>query len=179
MVLQQICSPALIYLVFSVTQIVIDTFKGMYNIAFIKLWVALIFTILLNFLCNKGLGIISWIIVFIPFILMTVIVTMLLLMFGLDPLTGRRPRITVDRNVHHRKHHRHHRHHRDGRHRHHGRPKYLDTDEFDRRRKYKESRGRGFVPTYDKTHEISRGQKQVLDDMVHDRTDLNKDPLHQ
>ena len=101
MVLQQICSPALIYLVFSVTQIVIDTFKGMYNMAFIKLWVALIFTILLNFLCNKGLGIISWIIVFIPFILMTVIVTMLLLMFGLDPLTGRRPRITVDRNVYH------------------------------------------------------------------------------
>ena len=113
MVLQEICTPALIYLVFSVTQIVIDTFKGMYNIAFIKLWVALIFTIPLNFLCNKGLGIVSWIIVFIPFILMTVIVTMILLMFGLDPLTGRRPKITVDRNMRHKRHHhkRHHRHH--------------------------------------------------------------------
>jgi hypothetical protein len=60
MVLQDICAPALIYLVFSTTQVVIDTIKGVYNVAFIKLWVAIIFTILLNFLCNKGLGIISY-----------------------------------------------------------------------------------------------------------------------
>ena len=53
------------------------------------MWVTLVFTILLNFLCKTGLGIISWLIVFIPFILMTVIVTMLLLLFGLDPRTGR------------------------------------------------------------------------------------------
>ena len=171
MVLQQICPPALIYLVFSITQIVIDTYKGMYNIAFIKLWVALIFTILLNFLCNKGLGIISWIIVFIPFILMTVIVTMLLLMFGLDPLTGRRPRVTVDKNMRHRRHH-HKRHHR---HRH---PKYLDTDQDKNRKGYKLNKWRRFVPTYDKTHEISRDQKQVLDDAVASRTDLTEDPLH-
>ena len=108
MVLQQICAPALIYLVFSMTQVVIDTVKGTYNIAFIKLWVTLIFTILLNFLCNKGLGIISWIIVFIPFILMTVIVTMNLFMFGLDPITGRKRRIKT--RPHHSKHNKHNKH---------------------------------------------------------------------
>ena len=54
-----------------------------------KMFVALIFTILLNYLCSLGLGIISWLIVFIPFILMTLIVSMLLLMFGLDPTTGK------------------------------------------------------------------------------------------
>ena len=40
-------------------------------------------------MCQSGLGIVSWIIVFIPFILMTVIVAMLLMLFGLDPRTGK------------------------------------------------------------------------------------------
>ena len=102
MVLQEICTPALIYLVFSSTQVIIDTVKGSYNVALVKLWVTLIFTILLNFLCNRGLGIVSWIIVFIPFILMTVIVTLILVMFGLDPITGRKPRIT--KPTHHKHH---------------------------------------------------------------------------
>jgi hypothetical protein len=45
-------------------------------------------TLLLNILCQSGLGTISWIIVFIPFILMTVIVSMLLYIFGLNATTG-------------------------------------------------------------------------------------------
>jgi len=89
MVLQEICPPALIYLIFSTTQVVIDTTKGYYNLAMTKMFVSLIFTMLLNYLCSLGLGIISWLIVFIPFILMTLIVSMLLLMFGLDPTTGK------------------------------------------------------------------------------------------
>ena len=89
MAFEEICPPALIYLIFSTTQVVIDTMKGYYNLALTKLLVALIFTILLNYLCSLGLGIISWLIVFIPFILMTLIVSMLLLMFGLDPTTGK------------------------------------------------------------------------------------------
>jgi len=86
--LHNLCPPALIYVIFSVTQIIIDTFKGLYNTAFFKVWVTIIFTILLNFLCESGLGIISWIIVFIPFILMTLIISILLLVFGLNPSTG-------------------------------------------------------------------------------------------
>ena len=49
----------------------------------------MIFTLLLNHLCQRGLGLVSWLIVFIPFLLMTIIVTMLLVMFGLDPETGK------------------------------------------------------------------------------------------
>ena len=87
--LANLCPPALIYLVFSTTQIVIDTIKGFHNTAFLKIWVTFAFTVLLNFLCEKGLGIVSWIIVFIPFILMTLIISILLIMFGLDPATGK------------------------------------------------------------------------------------------
>tara|TARA_B110000971_G_C20015348_1_gene503646 strand:+ start:224 stop:1135 length:912 start_codon:yes stop_codon:yes gene_type:complete len=89
MAFQNLCPPALIYLLFSITQVAIDTVKGLYNTAIVKVWVAFIFTILLNYLCQLGLGIISWIIVFIPFILMTLVVAILLLMFGLDPSTGK------------------------------------------------------------------------------------------
>jgi predicted membrane protein len=84
-----LCAPALIYLAFSLTQIIIDTFRGMYNTAIIKCIVAIIITILLNALCETGMGIVSWIIVFIPFIFMSLIVAILLYTFGLDPATGK------------------------------------------------------------------------------------------
>ena len=94
--LNKLCSPALLYLGFSLTQILIDTFKGMYNSAFFKSIVAIIFTLLLNIMCERGLNIISWIIVFVPFILMTYITAVLLYVFGLDPNGGIDKVITVD-----------------------------------------------------------------------------------
>lgn len=84
-----LCPPAIIYLIFSATQILIDTFKGMYNTAFMKCIVTVMVTLLLNILCEQGLGIVSWVIVFIPFILMTAIVSVLLYTFGLDTETGK------------------------------------------------------------------------------------------
>ena len=87
--IENLCPPALIYVCFSLTQIVIDTFKGLYTVAFFKFWVMLIFTFLLNILCSQGLGIISWLIVFIPFMLMSVITFILIFAFGLDPETGK------------------------------------------------------------------------------------------
>jgi amino acid transporter len=89
MAIETLCPPALIYLVFSITQILIDTSNGLYNTALMKFLVTIIFTTLLNYLCIQGLGTISWIIVFIPFILMTLIIALLLLMFGMDPKSGR------------------------------------------------------------------------------------------
>lgn len=86
--MDSICPPALIYLAFSLTQIVIDTFKGLYNTAFFKFIVMITITFLLNALCQGGMSIISWVLVFIPFIFMTVIVAILLYVFGLDAATG-------------------------------------------------------------------------------------------
>ena len=164
MVLQDICTPALIYLIFSITQIVIDTVHGKYNMAFIKLWVSLIFTILLNFLCTSGLGIVSWLIVFIPFMLMTVIVSLLLLMFGLDPLTGRRPRVI---NRHHRHHNRY-----SGRR---NNLDYLQSGDMENK-KYKRHHHHKFNSEYDES-DMSQSQQDVLNDIVRARTNLSKDPL--
>jgi len=84
----KLCPPALIYVVFSFAQILIDSLKGLYNTAFMKFVVAILVTLLLNGLCEGGLGIISWIIVFIPFILMTFVVAMLLYIFGMNAAIG-------------------------------------------------------------------------------------------
>lgn len=91
----KLCPPALIYIVFSIAQILIDTFKGLYNTAFMKFVVAILVTLLLNGLCDGGLGVISWIIVFIPFILMTFVVAMLLYIFGLNATIGQAPHTSV------------------------------------------------------------------------------------
>jgi predicted membrane protein len=84
----KLCPPALIYVVFSFAQILIDTIKGLYNTAFMKFIVATLVTFLLNSLCESGLGVISWIIVFVPFILMTFVVAILLYIFGLNASSG-------------------------------------------------------------------------------------------
>jgi len=83
-----LCPPALIYLFFSATQVIIDLYKGLYNTAVLKFIIMIMVTILLNVLCQGGLGIISWMIVFIPFIFMTVVVSILLYVFGLNAATG-------------------------------------------------------------------------------------------
>jgi uncharacterized protein YacL len=80
--------PALIYLVYSFTHVVIDTYRGLYNTAVIELWVGVVFTLLLNVLCDQELGIISWLIISIPFLLMTVIASLILFVFRLNPATG-------------------------------------------------------------------------------------------
>lgn len=88
MVLEQLCPPAILYIAFSLTQIIIDIFKNMYNTAFFKFIVMVVFSIALNVLCQRGLGLISWFIVFVPFIMMTVITSLLLFVFGLSPSSG-------------------------------------------------------------------------------------------
>ena len=166
MVLKAICPPALIYLVFSLTQVAIDTMRGMYNLAFIKIWVAFVFTVLLNYLCVTGLGIISWLIVFIPFILMTIIVSMLLLMFGLDPKTGtiKKPQLTsqeekavsVAENL---------------------TKQYDETNQYDEPNNEPNNEQYEYQPTSSGKTKISTNERKVLNDMVQKRTNLTRDPL--
>ncbi len=87
--LQPLCMPALIYFIFSFTHVIIDMYKEQYSKAMIEFWISAVFTLLLNVLCQQGLGIISWLIISIPFILMTTIAALLLFTFKLNPATGK------------------------------------------------------------------------------------------
>ena len=99
MIIDSLCPPAVLYLGFSVIQIIIDLFRGQQNVAFLKIAVMIIFTILLNQLCIGGLTIISWFIVFIPFIMMTYVTTILLYVFGLNPTQGKHPQQQPDPRI--------------------------------------------------------------------------------
>lgn len=171
MVLRQICPPALIYLIFSITQVSIDTVQGAYNTALVKIWVAFVFTVLLNYLCLNGLDVVSWLIVFIPFILMTVIVSMLLVMFGLDPSTGKLA-IAYDKTVAERPDVRARA--RQARKRRHKLDRF-SSEEYSKWRKYNEAQK--INTGYDQSN-ISTDQKNVLDDAVSARAGLACDPLH-
>jgi hypothetical protein len=83
-----LCAPAIIYGVFSLCQIIIDLFSGLYNTAIMKFVISVLILLLINGLCQSGLTVVSWIIVFVPFILMTFIVAMLLYIFGLNIASG-------------------------------------------------------------------------------------------
>ena len=84
MTITSLCPQALIFVLFAMTHIVLDTMKGYYNEAFIKIWVSLIYTLILNILCTRGLGTIAWFLVLLPFIFMTAIVAMIIFSFGLS-----------------------------------------------------------------------------------------------
>jgi len=80
-----LCGPGLVYIGFSLIQIFIDIYNGVMNSAFLKFIIMLVFTLIINILCDLGFSVIAWILVFIPIIMMTVISTLLLQVFGLDP----------------------------------------------------------------------------------------------
>ena len=83
-----ICTPALLYVILCTIQIIIDFIHGLYNTALIKIGVTIVMTIVLNILCEIDLGIVSWIIVLIPFLFMTIIASIILVALGLDKSNG-------------------------------------------------------------------------------------------
>ena len=84
-----LCPPAFLYLILCTIQIILDLIYGLYNTAFVKIFVTAIITIVLDFLCYLDLGFISWIFVLIPFLFMTFIVSLILFVFGWDVASGK------------------------------------------------------------------------------------------
>lgn len=92
--IETLCMPALMYLVFMVFHIIFDMYYGLYNMVLIKIVICTIGTLLLNILCENNMSVISWLIVSIPFVMMTVIAVYILFMLRLNPATGKT--ITTD-----------------------------------------------------------------------------------
>tara|TARA_B100001094_G_C17404700_1_gene427324 strand:+ start:164 stop:451 length:288 start_codon:yes stop_codon:yes gene_type:complete len=77
MLLGKLCAPSLIHVMFSLTQIIIDTLKKKYDKGLMKFMIMILFAVTLNILCERNLTTIAWIIVFLPFVFMSVITIML------------------------------------------------------------------------------------------------------
>ena len=84
-IVNSLCPPALLYLGFSLIQIIIDLFRSDHVTAFFKFLIMIVFLFILQNLCESGLSIISWFIVFIPFILMTYVSSVIFYLFGMKP----------------------------------------------------------------------------------------------
>jgi len=88
MITSFLCGPAIIYIGFSLIQIIIDIYKEIYNAAFIKFIAMLVMSLIINILCDMGLTVLAWFFVFIPIIMMTIVSTLLLQTFGTTPDTN-------------------------------------------------------------------------------------------
>ena len=68
--INNLCVPAFIFLIFSIAYIILSIFNSAYGMALKQFLMTLLFTTLLNVLCERNMSIISWILIVIPFAIM-------------------------------------------------------------------------------------------------------------
>ncbi len=85
MLLEQLCPPSIIFVVFLFIFLTIDIYDNKYKTAFTKMIIGFIITSLLQVLCVSGLGIIAWMIVFLPLIIYTYMTIIIYTAFGIEP----------------------------------------------------------------------------------------------
>lgn len=77
-----VCGPVIVQIAFALTQVIVDIYKGIYNTAFIKFITMGVIAIALNILCEMGATTVAWLIVFIPFISMTIMTILIAMAVG-------------------------------------------------------------------------------------------------
>ena len=81
--IEDLCPPALLYLIFLVVQLGLDIGLGLYVTFTVKLIVGLFFVYLLNTFCGIGLTAVSWFVVAAPFVI-TALATAMSMQMNLD-----------------------------------------------------------------------------------------------
>jgi hypothetical protein len=85
MILNYLCPPALLYVVFFLIQIVIEISNENYTQALTQSIICVIFTCILQIFCNANLTLVAWLLVFIPVIMYTYMVLLIFMVFRLNP----------------------------------------------------------------------------------------------
>ena len=86
--IEVLCPPALLYLIYVTVQIGLDVSLGLWATAAMKLVGGLAGTIILDTLCGVELGVVSWAIVAMPFII-TAVATSISLGLGIDRMAAK------------------------------------------------------------------------------------------
>lgn len=84
MLLEQLCSPSIIFVVFLFIFLTVDLYDNKYKPAFEKMMIGIIITALLQVLCYSGLEVIAWMIVFLPLIIYTYMTLIIYSAFGVS-----------------------------------------------------------------------------------------------
>ena len=85
MILNYLCPPALLYVVFFMINVVIEISEKKYRTALTQAIICVIFTCILQIFCTANMSIIAWLLVFIPIILYTYMVIIIYLVFRMNP----------------------------------------------------------------------------------------------
>lgn len=83
--LEKLCGPVILYIGFCLIHIIVDLFQNHPKAALTKTLIMIVLGIVLQLLCNMGMSVISWIIVFVPFIMFTYITAIIMFVFGINP----------------------------------------------------------------------------------------------
>jgi hypothetical protein len=85
MLLEKLCPPSIIFTVFLFVFLTIDLYDNKYKTAFAKMIIGFIVVSLLQVLCLSDLGILAWMIVFLPLIIYTYMTIIIYTAFGINP----------------------------------------------------------------------------------------------
>lgn len=96
MFFSSLCIPALVYMIFMLVHVIVSTFEKNYSDALLNIVLGVLMTLLLQVICMRGMGIVSWIIVFIPFIFYTYMIMIISYVFGVNPQSGSTATYLVD-----------------------------------------------------------------------------------
>lgn len=86
--IENLCPPALLYLVYIVIQVGLDLSLGMYVMAVMKVLAGVAGTIILDAFCGVELGVVSWAIIATPFI-MVALASSIALGLGMDRMAAK------------------------------------------------------------------------------------------
>jgi len=89
MILNYLCPPALLYVVFFMINIIVEISEEKYKTALTQSIICVIFTCILQLFCMADMSLIAWVLVFIPIIMYTYMVLIIFLVFRMDPRSNK------------------------------------------------------------------------------------------
>ena len=95
----QLCAPIIIYIMFSLLQIILDLLKGLYNSAAIMLIISAIVVAGLYMLCKKGMELVAWFIVLTPLLFAASIAAFVLYKLKLNSSFGEKCKEGVNATI--------------------------------------------------------------------------------
>ena len=85
MIIDTLCPPAIVFIVFTLIHIIMELYDYRYKRALLKTILAVLVVCLLEALCLSNMEIISWVIVFMPLIIYSYMTLVIYFVFGLNP----------------------------------------------------------------------------------------------
>lgn len=85
MLLDNLCTPTIVFIVFAIAHLSLEMYDNHYSLALLKGVLAIVMICLLELLCIVKMHLLAWIMVFMPLIIYSYMTLIIFSVFGLDP----------------------------------------------------------------------------------------------